>query len=168
MNKFGGWHKLASQEEADQLMDRVQHFRDSILRESKFSQGAFVDERLSLNTSHLPHLRCLFQRQKSGPVLEIFFVNVKEIRLLPAPYDPIEEASLKVTKEELVWSDHENVGSVKTSTVTSETAYWREIDGWLGPKERYTAVQSDDLDYYAPELDCELPSPSLRGPGQAL
>lgn len=167
--QFGIWHRVNSQEEANRLLDRVQYFRDAILRECKFSQGAFVDEKLALSIAHKPHLRCLFQRQKTEPeAVEIFFVNVESIRLRPMPYDTIEEATIRFSDGKLIWSDHNDIGLQKISIISSDFAYWREIKGWLGQRERYTAVQSDDLEYYNPEQDCEMLDLSLRGPGQAL
>jgi len=86
MRDFGAWHKVSSQSAADELLAQFQHFHDSILRECKFSLGAFVDEGLTLQMVHKPHLRALFQRQKSEPAaIELFFVNVERsvIRLAP-------------------------------------------------------------------------------------
>lgn len=167
--QFGIWRKITNQEEANQFLERVQYFRDAILRESKFSQGAFINENLALSISHKPHLRCLFQRQKQEPeVVEIFFVNVETIRLCSMPYDAIEEGTIRVSEGKLLWSDCSDIQLEKSSLVSSDFAYWREIKGWLGPRERYSAVQPEDVEYYIPEKDCEMLDVSLRGGGQPL
>jgi len=75
----------------------------------------------------------------------------------------MEEASVTVSEDGLVWAD-----SSGTTTIAAEMAYWREVDGWIGQRERYTAVVPEDLDYYLPEQECELPARAARGRGSRL
>ncbi len=156
----GTWSQVATQAEADELVEIFGGFHDSILRESKFCLGAFINPNLALVVGNKPYLRCIFQRQNLAPtVIEVVFSNVGYFQIKPDCENAIDEASVVVKEDSVVW--HEGPSSIE-----AESMFWRTMDAWVGKRERYSAVTPEDLSYYDPE-----PANSItetRGPGAKL
>lgn len=130
-------------------------FPDSVLRECKYCSGTFVDGDLNLHLGGNSFLRCLFQRQASHPrAIELVFAGVSKVALTPDAHNPIEEAHVRLEDDGLVWFEGCQIEGT-ANLVRAEALYFREVDDWVGLRERYTAALESDVHYYDPE-------PSLR------
>lgn len=129
------WRRLDTQAAIDHLLEYYSDFHDSTLRECKFQSG------YGLASGRASHLRCFFQDGRPGPI-EMVFVDVKSFQLEPLEFDPIDRAGLEWKDGLLCWTS--DMGHI-----LSRTALWRPRPGWQGIRERYTAVEPNDLEYYA-------------------
>ena len=144
------WNSIDSQADIDMLMNIVNSFHDSCVKEIRYLSGAFVDEDLSMYpVNSLRQISILIQTQKkNNSVIELQFEGVRCMTLCPqSDYytSEILEATFTIQDEIMIWSDHiisfdnvlENMNAEEGIVVVSKNARWRFLDGYLGSDHFY-------------------------------
>ena len=142
-----GWSQVATQADADALMDLFGGFHDGCIREAHLWTDHWVAPDLSMSCpGHLDNrIRFLVQRQFRNPsAIELLFEEVTRFNLVPSPenYDSIIfSATLLMQGQVIFWSPDGNwrpddPQRDDSTWISARKLYWREVS-WLGEDLRY-------------------------------
>jgi hypothetical protein len=138
---------VATQADADALMDLFGDFHDGCIREAHLWTDHWVAPDLSMSCpGHLDNrIRFLVQRQFRDPsAIELLFEEVTRFNLVPAPENSdsiIDSASLLVQGGVILWSPDEywkpdDPRRDDSTWIAAGKLYWHEV-AWLGEDPRY-------------------------------
>jgi hypothetical protein len=150
---FVVWHTIQHEADIAVLMDRFNHFHDSIVREvhcwSDYWAPPEDANDFGSTAEQLSHVRILFQRWDSDPVaIEMLFSGVTHFKWRPTQPNhvpDIDQASITIIDDLIYWVDHwewdpGDDQAAYSTWVIAATARWREVDSWGGRPLRYGTV----------------------------
>ncbi len=156
------WNTIATQAEAESLLERFGGFHDGCLREAHVWTGHWVAEDLSMAVDPTTWVRLLVQRQyRPLAAIELLFGGVTRFNLVAAPetYENIiYEASLFVRDGLVYWADSatwqpDGPDRDQCTWIAARAARWRDASAWLGERLRYGPASGPGLDAdIAPDL----------------
>jgi hypothetical protein len=142
------WQQIASQADADYLMELFGGFHDGCIAEVHLWTGYYVSEdlRMAVPVGLDTSIRLLVHRQWTDPAaIELLFEQVTHFNFAPAPvnYESIiHTATLLFRGDELFWADAGGwdpnaTNSDNVTRVSAKRLRWRDASEWLGDELRY-------------------------------
>ena len=140
------WKPIATQADAQALLEQVGGFHDGCLREAHVWTGHWVADDLSMAVDPTTCVRLLIQRQfRPLSAIELLFEHVTRFNLVPAPehYENIiREAALFVRGGIVYWADSghwqpDHPARDDQTWIAARAAKWRDASEWLGESLRY-------------------------------
>ena len=136
------WIKVENDADISTLMDTVDYFHDSCLKEMKYSSGAYVDHELYMNPiNELRVLSIVFQRQShKNSVVVLEFRKLKYVKLFPLSENytcEILDATLLYDSGVFYWCDcgglsRSDMDMHRGVVICAEELYWKSTDNFLG------------------------------------
>ena len=141
------WNEIKTQDQVQELMDKVLFFHDSCIKEMKYVSGAYVTDTLAMypiNDKRV--LSVLIQRQFNDiPTLELQFTGVKYLKLCPNGPEFTSEilgATIILKEDSIIWCDYDNLtedqmDEYASTVICAECMRWRIIDDEMGDRPFY-------------------------------
>lgn len=149
------WHRIRSQQDADELMKVFNGFRNCVLTELDYLSGAYVQPALAMYPINAKRrVRMVFQRQdKNLPAIELVFCDTSRLNLVPIRTNCTAEitgAVLAYQGGRLYWADRDdfvtdNINkdpAVNQATwIEAKRAQWRVLKDHLGAGHVYEVTK---------------------------
>ena len=140
------WNRIATQADAEALLEQFGSFHDGCLREAHVWTGHWVAENLSMAVDPSTSARLLIQRQfRPLSAIELLFERITRFNLAPAPenYENIIfNAALFVRDGLVYWADNggwrpDSAQRDEYTWIAAQQAKWRDVSDWMGETLRY-------------------------------
>ncbi len=148
------WKQISSQKEIDDLMEKLNFFHDSCIKELRYVGGGHVKDNLQMYpTNDKREVYVYFQQQcLDHAAIELCFERVQHLNLIPISeeYDCIIfEASFLKVENKFYWAefadlDISNLEKKHGTWIVAESVRYRGVEGGLGKGEKYRTVVNAD------------------------
>jgi len=147
------WNEVNDQRSLDYLLDKIDWFHDSCVKEMLYTSGAFVQHNLAMYPiNNKRNLKVVLQSQ-SRPVsmIELEFVKLNYLRLMPIPEEytcEILDATIILKDNCVIWCDmgglsEEDVEKYSGTVISAAKLRWRIVDGHMGDCAFYSSKTGD-------------------------